>query len=52
MKEKVGSWTIDEKLKSKIRFKLDKSSEKMVVYAFLLNSLYRYIGICDNYNTT
>lgn len=49
---KVGNWILDDTLNSNIRFILNHLKNERVIYAFLVDSSFKYIGICDSYKTT
>ncbi|MFC1616763.1 hypothetical protein ACFL2K_00925 [Candidatus Margulisiibacteriota bacterium] len=49
---KVGKWKLKDSLKSGVAFELFKFEEERVIYAFVADNKTKYIGICDNTNTT
>ncbi|MGB7532680.1 MAG: hypothetical protein WA977_06855 [Halobacteriota archaeon] len=48
----VGEWKFAERLKSGIRFSLNKFEDERVIYAFVVNDETKYIGICEKSTTT
>lgn len=48
----VGEWKLAERLKSGIRFSLNKFEDERVIYAFVVNDETKYIGICEKSTTT
>lgn len=48
----VGKWELKEILKSGIAFELYKFKKERVVYAFVVDNVVKYIGVCDNTLTT
>lgn len=48
----AGKWKLKETLKSGISFQIYKFINERVVYAFVVDDAVKYIGICDNTNTT
>lgn len=48
----VGKWIIKENLKNKIKFLLSNLENERVIYAFSVNSSFKYIGICQSPKTT
>lgn len=47
----VGKWKLKKSLKSGVAFELHKF-KKRVIYAFVVDDKTKYIGVCDNTNTT
>jgi hypothetical protein len=50
--ERVGEWKSDERSKSGITFELEKFKGNRVIYAFVVDSEVKYIGVCENTTTT
>lgn len=48
----AGKWELKETLKSGISFQIYKFISERVIYAFVVDNAVKYIGICDNTNTT
>jgi hypothetical protein len=48
----VGEWRIDRGLKSQVRFSLTRFQEARAVYAYMVGSSLKYIGVCHTTNTT
>ena len=48
----AGEWVIRDTLKSGISFKLSTFGSDRVVYAFVVNTQHKYIGICEKGTTT
>ena len=48
----VGTWSSDPRLKSRVRFNLSSLHGERVIYAFGVDDAVKYIGICDNTDTT
>ncbi|HFE66730.1 MAG TPA: hypothetical protein ENJ93_05660 [Chloroflexi bacterium] len=50
--QEVGEWSLDGQLKSGVRFHLKHLCDERVIYAYRVNDAVKYIGICDNTETT
>lgn len=50
--EKVGECRLDPNLRSGIRFIVENLPNERVIYAYEVEGQVKYIGICDNTNTT
>ena len=48
----AGKWHLAERRKSKIEARLSRFADKRAVYAFVVDNEVKYIGICDNPETT
>jgi hypothetical protein len=48
----VGQWSLDNNLKSAVRFTLTTYSDDRVIYAFMVDDDLKYIGVCDKTATT
>jgi hypothetical protein len=48
----VGFCSLDKQLKCGVRFSLSKVQNERAIYAFIVEGKVRYIGVCDNSNTT
>lgn len=48
----AGKWHRSERRKSKIEARLSGLADKRAVYAFVVDNEVKYIGICDNPETT
>jgi len=47
----AGTWSLDQKIKSGVRPKLVAFQKERVIYAFLVERVCKYIGICDASDT-
>ena len=50
--KKVGKWELNSLIKSKTKFFLINYEKERVIYAFVIKDEVKYIGICQNINTT
>ena len=50
--QKVGDCTLDESLKSGVRFGVARLSDERVIYAYSVDGEMKYIGICESTTTT
>jgi hypothetical protein len=50
--KRAGAWRLDSSAKGGARFTLDTLQNELVVYAFVVDELVEYIGICDSTATT
>ena len=48
----AGNWHLAERRKGKIEARLSRFTDKRAVYAFVVDNGVKYIGICDNPETT
>lgn len=48
----VGKWELKESLKSGITFNLHEFKEYRVVYAFMIDDVVKYVGVCESNTTT
>lgn len=48
----VGEWTLDENLKSGVRFLINELHNERAIYAYTVDGEARYIGVCDSTTTT
>ena len=49
--QRVGDCVIDKKLKSGVRYVIEKHKNDRVIYAFCVNDELKYFGVCDNTKT-
>ena len=49
---RVGACTLDDSLKSGVRFSTSALQSERVIYAYVVEDEVKYIGICDNAKTT
>jgi hypothetical protein len=49
---RVGAWVLHEKVKSGIKFELERWGDRRVVYAFVVGTEVKYIGVCEKDTTT
>jgi hypothetical protein len=50
--EPVGECVLDDSLNSDVRFRLDRMKKDRVVYAYSVDGVIKYVGICDSSTTT
>jgi len=50
--EEVGEWKLYNKINSGISFDILKSENERVIYAFVVDSEAKYLGICEKDDTT
>jgi hypothetical protein len=48
----AGAWRLEPSAKGGVRFALETLQSERVVYAFVVDNLVEYIGICDSVSTT
>ncbi len=48
----AGKWELANGVRSGIRFSLRRLAERRVVYAFVVDQVPKYIGVCDTSRTT
>lgn len=48
----AGKWQLDQKLKSGVRAALKSFQKERVIYAFVVDNVCKYVGICDDPSTT
>lgn len=49
--EHAGAWSLDQKLKSGVRFTLTRLEDERVIYAFAVDGKVMYVGVCDSTST-
>ena len=48
----VGEWRLTDTVKSGITFRLDRYHNERVIYAFAVDGIPKYVGVCEKSNTT
>ncbi len=48
----VGRCGLDKSLKSGVRFSVQEYRDERVIYAYVVDGVVKYIGVCDNTKTT
>lgn len=48
----VGKWVLNDRVKSGVTFELNSLTDERVVYAFVVDGVPKYIGICEKGSTT
>jgi hypothetical protein len=47
----AGTCALDARLKSGVRFQVKRCAKDRVIYAFAVNGVVKYVGVCDNSGT-
>jgi len=50
--KEAGGWDVDPKVKGGVRFRLKAFQNHRVLYAFVVDGVVKYVGVCDAADTT
>jgi len=50
--KEAGGWDLDPKVKGGVRFRLKAFQNHRVLYAFVVDGVVKYVGVCDAADTT